>query len=272
MNTVEKKYNELQKILRSLHSAVIAFSGGVDSTFLLWVAKKIFKENITAVTFKSEIIPQSEIEDAKSLTVEFGVKHIIIDSDILDHKPFISNDKERCYYCKKFIFSGLSKIAESHNLKYIIEGSNADDVHDYRPGRKVLLEMNIQSPLAQAGLTKKEIRKLSRKIGLSTWNKPALACLATRIPYGIPITVNKISRINKCEQFLLELGFKQVRVRDHDSIARIEIPNPDLPELLKIKNSSAVVKKFKDQGFNYICADLEGYRSGSMNEVIKNGQ
>ncbi len=270
MNTVHKKYHTLQEILENLQSAVIAFSGGVDSTFLLRVAKNILKENIIAVTFRSEIIPQSEIEEAQSLVSEFGVRHIIIGSDILHHEPFIANDKQRCYYCKKIIFSDLSEIAKEHNLKHIIEGSNADDAHDYRPGRKVLKEMNILSPLAQAGLTKEEIRKLSRKMGLPTWNKPALACLATRIPYGTPITKEKIKRISKCEQFLHELGFEQVRVRDHETIARIEIPLSDISELIKEEKSSAVTAAFKNQGFKYICADIEGYRTGSMNEVLNN--
>jgi len=270
MNTVHKKYHKLKGILESLQSAVIAFSGGVDSTFLLRAAKEMLKANIITVTFRSEIIPQSEIEDAKSLASELGVKHIIIDSDILHHKPFLSNDNQRCYYCKKFIFSELSDIAKKNNLKYIIEGSNADDAHDYRPGRKVLNEMNILSPLAQAGLTKEEIRKLSRKMGLPTWNKLALACLATRIPYGTPITKDKIRRISICEQFLHELGFKQVRVRDHQTIARIEIPQSDIKKLVKTKNSSAITARFKDQGFKYVCADIEGYRTGSMNEVLNN--
>jgi len=270
MNTVHKKYHTLRGILDDLQSAVIAFSGGVDSTFLLRVAKDMLTENIIAVTFRSEIIPQTEIEEAQSLASEFGVKHIIINSAILHHKPFIANDKQRCYYCKKFLFSELSDIAKKNNLKHIIEGSNADDAHDYRPGSKVLKEMNILSPLAMAGLTKEEIRKLSRKMGLPTWNKPALACLATRIPYGIPISKDKIKRIAECEQLLHELGFKQARVRDHETIARIEIPQSDISRLVKEKISSAVTTAFKKQGFKYICADIEGYRTGSMNEVLNN--
>lgn len=269
MDSIDKKYNKLEKILNTLDSAIIAFSGGVDSTFLLWAAKKILKKNIIAVTFKSEIIPQSEIQEAKTLASEFNVKHIIIDSDILNHELFISNNQDRCYYCKKFIFSEIVTIAQSNNIKHVIEGSNADDAYDFRPGRRVLKEMNIKSPLAQAGLTKKEIRTLSHEMGLSTWNKPPLACLATRIPYGIKITRDKIKRINKCEQFLIDKGFKQVRVRDYGSIVRIEVPKNELNKLLEDKISQAIVKKFKDYGFNYICADMEGYRSGSMNEVIK---
>lgn len=272
MNTINKKYHRLQDILQSLQSAVLAFSGGVDSTFLLWAAKKVLGENLLAVTFKSEIIPQFEIEKTKTLTAKLEVQHLVMDIPILNHKPFIDNDKKRCYHCKKFIFSELVKIAENRKFKHIIEGSNADDAHDFRPGRKALQEMNILSPLSQAGLTKKEIRKLSRKMGLSTWNKPPLPCLATRVPYGTPITKDRIKRIEQCEQFLREKGFKQVRVRDHGYIARIEIPDSDLSDLLKNKKTSSLIKKFKDQGFTYICVDMEGYRSGSMNEVIKNEQ
>ncbi len=272
MNTIDRKYNTLQKILGDLPSAVIAFSGGVDSTFLLGTAKKILPDNLLALTFKADIIPSSEIKQAISLAASLKVKHIIIDSDILSHHSFIINDPNRCYVCKKLIFSEIVRIAQSRNLKYIMEGSNADDARDYRPGRKVLREMNILSPLAQAGLTKKEIRTLSRKMGLPTWDKPALACLATRIPYGTVITKDKIKRIDHCEQYLHNQGFTQVRVRDHGYLARLEIPKSEIKKLLNQKISSAVVKEFKNQGFTYICTDLEGYRSGSMNEVIEDAK
>lgn len=272
MNTIDKKYQHLQDILQGLQSAVIAFSGGVDSTFLLWAAKKALGNNLLTVTFKSEIIPQCEIEATKTLTAELGVQHLIRELPILNHQSFVDNDQQRCYHCKKFIFSELVQIAHNRSFRHIIEGSNADDAHDYRPGRKALQEMNILSPLTEANLSKKEIRKLSRKMGLPTWNKPPLPCLATRIPYGTPITKDKIRRIAHCEQILHENGFKQVRVRDHGTLARIEIPRSEFPKLFNDNNSSTLIEKFKNQGFTYICADLEGYRSGSMNEVIKNEQ
>ncbi len=263
-----QKLNRLKKIILSSESAVIAFSGGVDSTFLLFVASGVLSsDKILAVTANSATYPQQELALAKNIAKAFRVKHKVINTQELKDKKFISNPVNRCYFCKKELFSSLKIIAKKDGLKSVFDASNLSDKKDFRPGAKAKNESGVRSPLQEAGLSKPDIRKLSRKFGLSNWDKPALACLASRIPYGTPITERILHRIDTGEAFLNKIGFKQLRLRDYNGLCRIEVPQKDLCRLILM--SKRIVDKMKRLGYNYITLDLEGYRTGSLNEVVK---
>lgn len=266
---MEKKLAKLKKILSRMESVLVAFSGGVDSTFLLKVACEVLKDKVVAATANSEIYPISELEEAKKRAQEFGVKHIIIHTDQLSQEEFIRNTPRRCYFCKKELFSKLKKIAKEENLNCIIDASNYDDIADFRPGREAGKELGIRSPLEEAKLTKEDIRSLSHRMRLPTWNKPSLACLATRIPYRTRISKEKLKRIGEGEKFLKELGMRQVRLRDHGDIARIEIAKEEMILFLKENLLKQITDRLKKLGYTYITLDIEGYRTGSMNEILK---
>jgi len=249
-------------------SVLIAYSGGVDSTFLLKVAREELGDKVTAITVKSEIHHLNEVAIAKKMGQKFEVKHQFIDISIFSNKEFISNPKERCYICKKEIFSRISEIAEELNLNFAADGSNYDDLGDYRPGMKAVRELKIRSPLQEALLTKDDIRLLSKEMDLSTWNKPSNSCLATRIPYGDEITQEKLKRIEQAEIFIHDLGFEQVRVRHYKRLAKIEVREKELPLLMEKDLKEKIIVKLKKLGFIYITLDLQGYRTGSMNEEL----
>lgn len=244
-------------------SVLVAYSGGTDSTFLLKVAHDVLKDKILAVTANSPTYPAEELRFSKKMANLLSVRHKIINTYELKEKRFISNPVDRCYFCKRELFSRLKKMAKSNKLNYVIDASNISDEKDYRPGKKAKEELKVRSPLQEAGFTKSDIRRLSKKMGLFSWDKPALACLASRVPYGIRISSKILSRINKAEGFLRQLGFKQVRLRHYNGLCRIEVFKKDIPSL--INKRSLIVEKLKKIGYNYVTVDLEGYRTGSLN-------
>jgi len=262
-----KKINKLKKILKDMGSLIIAFSGGVDSSFLLKVAENVLGKNVIAVTAKSLTYPKREFEDAKRIARSLNCRQIIIDSNEMKIKEFRNNPKNRCYFCKKELFLKLISIKNKYNFNFVVDGTNYDDLNTFRPGLKALKELGIRSPLAEAGLTKEEIRKYSRLLNLTTWNKPSFACLSSRFPYGEEITKSKLKKIENAEDFLRSLGFRQIRVRYHYPIARIEIEKEEIPKILQSNIREKMIKKLKKIGFEYITLDLEGYRSGSMDEL-----
>jgi len=262
------KLSKLKSILSKYNSCLIAFSGGVDSTFLLKIASSVFpKDKILSVTANSATYPKEELIFAKQIAKQLGVRHKVINTLELNNKQFVANSSKRCYFCKKELFTKLKKLAKNNNLQAVFDASNVSDKSDFRPGSLAKKELGVFSPLEEANLTKDDIRILSRKLGLLTWDKPALACLASRIPYETKISEPILKRINKAEYFLRKMGFKQARVRDYNLFARIEVAKEDIPVI--VCKRQRVIDKFKKLGYNYITVDLEGYRSGSMNEVIK---
>lgn len=261
---IGNKFSLLKKIIAKMRLVLVAYSGGVDSSFLLKVAKDVLGDNVLAVIATSPTYTKSELKEAVGFCKKYRIKYLVIETEELNNPQFSANPKNRCFYCKDELFSRLKKIAEARKIKYIIDGSNADDTRDFRPGRKAKEKHNVRSPLQEAGLTKDEIRRLSKDLGLATWNKPSLACLASRFPYNTQITKRDLSRINTAEDFLRGLGFRQVRVRHYDSLARIEVPKADITKILSTP-SQKIVNKLKELGYNYITLDLEGYRAGSMN-------
>ena len=268
MNIKKEKLNNLRKILSEMGSVLIAYSGGVDSTFLLKVAREELGYKVTAVTVKSEIHHLSEITDTKMMAQKFKVKHLFMDIDILSNKEFINNLPKRCYICKKEIFSRIKEIAKEFNLNFVADGSNCDDLDDYRPGMKAVRELKIRSPLQEALLTKDDIRLLSKEMDLPTWDKPSNSCLATRIPYGDELTLEKLKRIEQAEGFFHDLGIEQVRVRCHNKLAKIEVREEDMLFLMEEDLRKKINAKLRKLGFIYVTLDLQGYRSGSMNEEL----
>lgn len=262
------KLKQLRERLRVIGSAVVAFSSGVDSTFLLHVAHEELGERVVAATIRSHTFPKRELDEAAAFCRAEGVRHAVIASDELNIPGFAENPPDRCYHCKRELFSKLLAFAHENGLAAVLEGSNLDDDGDYRPGRRAIRELGIVSPLHEVGLTKAEIRVLSREMGLPTSEKPSFACLASRFPYGERITAAALERVERAEQWLLDagLGLKQLRVRSHGDLARIEVPSDAIPRLAA--RAAEIDAAFKELGFAYVALDLRGYRTGSMNEVL----
>ena len=267
-----EKLVRLEAILKGYGSVLVAFSGGVDSTLLLKVAVDTLGDRAVAFTEASPLHQTWELSEARELAAGFGVRHEIIEADELEDPEFAANPPDRCYLCKKVIYGGARRIAEQLGLAEIVDGSNVDDLGDYRPGRKALEEMGIRSPLLEAGLTKAEIRAASRSLGLPTWDRQPLACLASRFPYGTTITVAKLRQVEACETFLRAEGFTTFRVRYHGETARIETSEGEMARFLEPGFRKALIAFFRQAGFIYVALDLQGYRTGSMNEAPEAGR
>lgn len=263
---LKNKLEKLDEIIASLGRVAVAFSGGVDSAFLLKYAHDRLGDNAIAVTADSPLVPADEIEATRSFTGAEKIEHAVLAIDIFRNSAVITNPPDRCYHCKLDIFRTISKFASSKRIHHVIEGSNSDDRDDYRPGMRALVELGVRSPLMEAGLTKDEIRRVSHDLGLAGWDRPASPCLATRIPHGVSITREMLDAIYRAEWYLRSLGFRDVRVRHHGDLARIEAPRAECALLLDPDRAAGIAEHFKSYGFTYITLDIEGYRRGSMNK------
>jgi uncharacterized protein len=264
---IEKAWGRLRSLLGEMKLAVLAYSGGVDSSLLLRAAAEVLGPNLIAVTAISETIPEDEIAHAKAFAVSIGVRHRIISSEELSHEEFVRNGIDRCYHCKRELFTKLKHIADAEGISFLLDGSNIDDLDDHRPGRRAAEEFSVRSPLIEAGLNKQDVRELARWLNLPMWDKPSLACISSRIPYGTRITVELLHTIKKAEDVVRSFGIRQVRVRHHGDIARIEVRPEDFSKLIQDSFAKDLTTAFKKLGYRYITIDLEGYRSGSMNAV-----
>lgn len=269
---LQMKLDRLKKYIADLGSLAVGFSGGVDSSLLLAVAHEVLGERLIAVTGADASVPEREVNEAIAFCKERGIRHIICKVDPLKEEGYRHNGPDRCYFCKHGIFTEVKKIADENGIEYMAEGSNIDDIGDYRPGLRAAAELSVKSPLREAELTKSEIRLISKAMGLPTWSKPAYACLASRFVYGEEITEEKLHMIDTAEQFLIEHGFFEERVRMHGNLARIEVPPADIPKLAAEELREKIYDKFREIGFLFVTLDLKGYRLGSMNATLKNGK
>ncbi len=266
-SAADDKYAELIRLLRSFDGVLVAFSGGVDSSLLLKAAHEALGDRVLAVTERSPMCAQPELDAASEVSVRIGVRHRFLDTEPLADANLRANPPDRCYFCKKGLFDELTALAREEGFAQVIEGSNADDSDDFRPGTRAVAEHHVHSPLAKVGLTKREIRALAKAKGLPNWNLPAMACLASRVPHGVPLTEERLRRIGRAEELVRKLGVPQVRVRDHDTVARIEIAPEDFDRLMDRAAREKLAAGFKELGYAFVALDLEGYRMGAMNPV-----
>lgn len=266
--TLEDKYKKLEGLLREMGEIVIAYSGGVDSTFLLRVAVDVLGDKALGILATSATYPTREFKEAVSLAEKMRAQLRIIETKETDNIKFSENPPDRCYFCKSELFTKVQEIAQEEGIKFVADGSNLDDVGDFRPGMRALKEQQVRSPLREAQFTKNDIREMSRRLGLPTWNKPSLACLSSRFPYGSSIDLKKLTMVDRAENFLQDNGFSVVRVRHYEDTARIELSDQEIARFLEPEIRNHVVKEFKDIGYKYVTLDLQGYRTGSMNEVL----
>jgi len=264
-----EKHLHLQETIARYQTVAVAFSGGVDSTLLLKVASDILgKDKVLALTVSSPLYPDFETAESQALARQIGVRQLLVTKDPLADPEVAANQPLRCYHCKKALYQQLQQLAAEHGYETVLDGSNLDDLDDYRPGQEALKELQIASPLLETGFSKAEVRALSRQLQLPSWNKQAFACLASRIPYGTSLTRERLQQVDRCESWLREQGFTNYRVRYHHELARIELPETELPRLLEAGLRQKLVTSFKAAGFTYVSLDLQGYRTGSMNETL----
>ncbi len=268
-----EKFETLKNNLQNCKRVLVAFSGGVDSAFVLWTAAQVLpKEDVFAVTALSASLAPDELQEAKALAQSFHISnHLIIETQELEIEGYRANQPSRCFFCKDELYSKLTELAREHSIPHLLDGFNASDVGDFRPGRRAGEKWKVKSPLLETGLTKPEIRQIARASNLSFWDKPQMACLSSRIPYGQEVTVEKLTQVAQAEKFLHELGFKQVRVRHHDKIARIEVEPEEWERFSDLDLRSLIQQKLREIGFLYAALDLTGYRTGSLNEALKKG-
>ena len=265
---IETKEQRLLEILRELERVIVAYSGGTDSAYLAWIAHRALGANAIAVTADSASIPTSHKRDAEQFARECGFQHEYIETHEFDNPNYIKNDKDRCFHCKDELFDRLDEFAKTREYRHIIYGVNKDDLGDYRPGQRAAKIHSVKAPLVEAGLSKTEIRELSKRAGLSTWDRPAAACLSSRVPYGTPVTVETIQTIEQGEEAIKALGFRQFRVRFHGELVRVEIAKEEMQAALSCEMAQAFTDIFKPLGFLYVTLDLEGYRQGSLNASL----
>lgn len=270
----QAKISQLHEHITRLGSVAVAFSGGTDSTLLLAYCLKVLgPERVLAITADSPTLPRSELAEAQALAVELGARHLIVATDEMHDARFAANPPDRCYYCKQELFAHMRQVADQQGYRYLVYGATADDVGDFRPGMRAAREAGAVAPLLEAGLSKQEVRELSRQLGLRTWDKPSMACLSSRFPYGTPLTTDGLTRVERAEGILRhELGFQQVRVRDQDAVARVEVETQDLARLVQEPLRSQVIARLKALGYTYVTLNLEGFRSGSLNDVLAEEQ
>ncbi len=266
---MNEKLKRLRAILEEMESVLVSYSGGTDSALLLRVARDVLHPNLLAVTARSKTYPVRELDEARSIAGSLGIEHIIIDTDELADERYAANPPERCYWCKRALLGRLIALAAEKGLRHVIEGSNLDDKNDYRPGERAVRELGVRSPLCEAGLTKAEIRELARTMGLPNWDKPAQACLASRFPYGTRITAERLDVVERAERVLADMGLSQFRVRYHGEIARIETLRDEMPLVLDPGTAEKITARFREIGFRYIALDIQGYRTGSLNEGLE---
>jgi pyridinium-3,5-biscarboxylic acid mononucleotide sulfurtransferase len=268
MTETSGKLDRLREILAEMGGVVVGYSGGVDSSLLLSVAAEVLGARCVAATARSEVYPTAEYEASLKLVQDLGIEHVVFETSELDIEGFSENPPDRCYFCKQELFGKLQRIADERDIRWIAHAAQTDDLGDRRPGLRAAKEMNARAPLIEARLTKEEVRELSRERNLPTWDKPAMACLASRFPYGSKITAQKLEQVGEAECLLRELGFRQYRARHHGSVVRIEVSAEEMPRLIAEPLCSQVVERLKVLGFTYVTLDLQGFRSGSMNETL----